>query len=356
MKENYQSMERNPPTISVIMPVYNGAQFLREAIVSVINQSFTDFEFIIINDGSTDDSARIIREYEQQESRIKFINQSKNSGLIEVLNLGLSLAKGKYIARMDADDISLPNRFEIQYKFLVTHVEIGVVGSNVHFIDSSGRRTSNFVNNPRLPQTPNQINWSLCFSCCLMHPTIMARRELLIDAGGYNKLAKHAEDYDLWVRMSATTKFYNLPQKLLLLRRHKTNITVVHIDTTLANSRRISQNHLSHFLDYEISYDLLAVFWKHGSIDKELTPRIIKIYEDLLNVFRFNFLLNSEETRFIKKDIVRRIVELLFQGNTRFQDYKALLIYAGRLNLAEVCKNYFKIKIRILWKRVKQLL
>ncbi|MBA4319137.1 MAG: hypothetical protein C0412_12120 [Flavobacterium sp.] len=345
-------MDRNSPVISVIMPVYNGAFFLRDAIESILNQGFTDFEFIIINDGSKDDSASIINEYVKKDSRIRFINQEQNSGLIDVLNMGLSLAKGEYIARMDADDISHPKRFDLQCRFLDSHPDIGVVGSNVHFIDSVGRRISNFLNNPRLPQTPNQINWALCFSCCLMHPTIMARRELLINAGGYNKLAKHAEDYDLWVRMTAITKFYNLPQKLLLLRKHETNITVIYIDTTLDNSRQISKNIISSIMNSEIPQEMIDIFWQPNNQHSIPQSQIIELFIKLEECYFKLYDPDQKDQLFIKKDISRRSMDLHLQDNRHQQSLKLLYKFALRIDFIEVLLVLIMNALRYSWRKL----
>ncbi len=349
-------MDSDHLTISVIMPVYNGALFLREAIESILNQSFSDFEFIIINDGSTDDSKGIIREYELKDARIKFINQEQNSGLINVLNLGLSLSTGKYIARMDADDVSLPNRFASQAHFLDTHPEIGVLGSNVHSINSVGRRTSNFINNPRLPQTSNQIKWSLCFSCCLMHPTIMARRELLLNAGGYDKSAKHAEDYDLWVRLAPTTNFYNLPQKLLLLRRHETNITVIHIDTTIVNSRQISNWYISTILDGKISQELVDIFWMVNVQQFINQAQIITFLKQLKESFVNKFKPEGFENQYINKNIARRSIELLLNNHEKSLFRSLLFGYAFRIDPIQVISILIVKILRDCWKKLKGIL
>jgi glycosyltransferase involved in cell wall biosynthesis len=346
-------MDQINPKISVIMPVYNSSQFLRAAIESILNQTMSDYEFIIINDGSNDESVEIISEYERKDARICFINNKENSGLIDVLNQGISVSTGDYIARMDADDISLPQRFKVQSQFLDTHPEVGVVGSNVHFIDSSGRRISNFINNPRLPQTTNQIKWSLCFSCCLIHPTIMMRQELVKKVGGYNKQAKHAEDYDLWERMSVITNYYNLSQKYLLLRKHEKNVTVLHMDTTLGNSQKISQKLLSNYLGYEVTNDEIAIFWNQEPSNNPTAPQIINIFENLLKVFITDNHLFQDDAIFIKNDITKRIIEFLFQEHYHLLDQKVLLSYACRSNFINALFNYILIKSRQFFRLIK---
>jgi glycosyltransferase involved in cell wall biosynthesis len=128
-------MRKQEPLISVVMPVYNAAQYLREAIDSILNQTFRDFEFIIINDGSTDRSLEIIQSY--NDDRIRLINQ-KNTGLAKALNNGIAIAKSDFIARMDADDISIPERLTSQFSFLESNVDVVAVGSNAEVIDKEG--------------------------------------------------------------------------------------------------------------------------------------------------------------------------------------------------------------------------
>ena len=125
------------PKVSVLMPAYNSEAFVAEAIESILNQTYTDFEFIIINDGSTDKTAEIIDEYAKNDSRIKFINNHKNQGLIAVLNQGLDLCTGEYVARMDSDDISMPQRFEKQVQYMDEHQEVGILGTWIDFFPTT---------------------------------------------------------------------------------------------------------------------------------------------------------------------------------------------------------------------------
>ncbi len=201
------------PPISVVMPVYNSAEFVAEAIESILSQTFRDFEFIIIDDGSTDESGAILRDYAARDNRIRYYAQ-ENCGLIASLNRYCPLAKGRYIARMDADDISLPTRLEKQFRFLENHPEIGILGARIQDVD----RFLTVRGTWPVPCDPAVIQWFLMFGNCMAHPSVTMRREVLERAGYYRNEAVHVEDYDLWIRASAISNLANLPEVLLHYR------------------------------------------------------------------------------------------------------------------------------------------
>ena len=202
-----------PPLVSVVMPTYNSERFLGDAIESIINQTFRDFEFIIVADKSSDRSDLILDDYAKKDNRIK-VFMEKKKGLIASLNKGCQLAKGKYIARMDADDISRPHRLEMQLQYLEEHPEIGVLGTGIRYIDEAGRLGKS-VRNPR---DPKLIKFYLHLENCFVHPSIMMRRETIEHLGFYNPEAIHAEDYDLWARATSVTQVSNLQDILLEYR------------------------------------------------------------------------------------------------------------------------------------------
>lgn len=208
----------NSPKITVLMPVYNAEKYLNEATNSILNQSFTDFEFLIINDGSTDDSKRIIQSY--NDRRIRYVENEKNLGLIETLNKGFDLALGEYIARMDADDISLPNRLEEQVRFLESSPDIGIVGSQIKTIgDIDG-----YIR--RRPTNPDEIKCALLFDTPLAHPSVVIRKKVFADNGlKYDPDFKHAEDYELWTRAVDCTKAANIDKVLLYYRIHQKSVS-----------------------------------------------------------------------------------------------------------------------------------
>lgn len=201
-----------PPLISVILPVYNGAKFLVEAINSILEQTFTDFEFIIINDGSTDDSENIILSY--NDSRINYIKKN-NTGISDTLVQGIQISKGKYIARMDADDIAFPTRFLKQVTFLEKNKEYILVASAVHYIDDGGK----FVGRSIPYMSDSLIKYNLRFGSVIAHPSVMFLKEAYLKTHGYNKEIKGMfEDYLLWLEMSKYGKFYNFHSPLIAYR------------------------------------------------------------------------------------------------------------------------------------------
>jgi len=199
------------PQISVIMSVYNGERYLRESVDSILNQIFTDFEFIIIDDGSTDGTWAILNSY--ADPRVRLVHNQKNIGLTCSLNKGLALASGEYVARQDADDVSLAERLEQQVRYLDIHPEVGLLGTGCWNLLPSGKQQSMV-----LPQTDMGIRWYLLFGTVLMHPTVVFRRRLVEQVGGYDPTIRVTQDYELWCRFAQVTRVANLPDRFVVMR------------------------------------------------------------------------------------------------------------------------------------------
>lgn len=206
------------PKISVVMSVYNGAAYVGDAIDSVLNQTYEDFEFIIINDGSTDKTSDIIDSY--TDPRIRKYPQ-KNKGLVPSLNRGLSLAKGEFIARHDADDISHPDRFALQVKYLEDHPRASVVGSSIEVMNSSGKITHHH----RVLANNQELKQELLVRSPFAHGSVMMRSSALSIVGEYNADFWPAEDYELWIRLATTGTFYNIDECLYVYREHAESIS-----------------------------------------------------------------------------------------------------------------------------------
>jgi glycosyltransferase involved in cell wall biosynthesis len=208
------------PEICVLMPVYNGERFLREAIASVLGQSFTDWELLVLDDSSTDKTASIVEEFARQDPRVRHI-VLPGLGLCGSLNEGLQRASSPYVARMDADDVCLPGRFAAQWEHFFAHPELDVLGTAIICIDEQGRR-ENVVVHPAGAQLPPAMQRT----CVLAHPSVMAKTSALQGLGGYSRAFSHAEDYDLWLRaLDAGLRLDNLSLPLLLYRRHAGNVS-----------------------------------------------------------------------------------------------------------------------------------
>lgn len=216
----------NTPVISVILPAYNCEAFIHKAISSVLGQTYTDFELIIINDGSADKTESIIAFF--TDTRIVYQKNPENKGLIYTLNRAIDLSRGRYIARMDADDICLPVRLEKQKNFLDQHEKIAAVASTVDFINELGEKTGVWELD-RLTVTPEQIKRKMPRENCLAHPTLMIRSDILKKLK-YNTYQKNIEDYDLWLRMlNRGYLIGKINEPLLLYRVHTASVTGVHL-------------------------------------------------------------------------------------------------------------------------------
>lgn len=208
------------PLVSVLMPVYNGGPYLAEAIQCILHQTFADFELIIINDGSTDDSEAVIRSF--HDPRIRYISQ-QNQGLAATLNNGLAVARGKWIARQDQDDVSLPERFAKQLAFLEAHPEVGLLGTCATVTDAQGKAIGALDH----PTTDGPLRFALLFDSPFVHASVMAARSLFEKVGGYDTDPLVFEDYDMWSRMMRHTQGANLPERLVRYREVSTSISRV---------------------------------------------------------------------------------------------------------------------------------
>lgn len=215
--------------VSVLMPVYNAAPYLREAIDSILAQTFTDFEFLVINDGSTDTSEEIITSYDDQ--RINYLKNEQNQGLVNTLNIGIEAAQGEYIARMDADDISLPARFSRQVDFMDQHPQVGACGTAYRYFGE-------VEETKWLPPDYRQAFTLLSSTSCLGHPTSLIRRSVLQHYNiRYEKEYEYAEDYALWIRIGQVSHLCSLSELLLLYRWHSSNKSKTDSNALLARNK-----------------------------------------------------------------------------------------------------------------------
>lgn len=205
------------PKVSVLMPVYKtNEKYLKEAIESILNQTFSDFEFLILDDCPEDPREEIIKSY--KDNRIKYYKNDKNLGISQSRNKLIGMAKGEYLAIMDHDDISLPERFKKQVEYLDEHSDIGVVSSNFKFIIEN--KISNY------PIDDYNIKLTLMFACIVWHPASMIKKSILVDNNiHYEEEFSPSEDYALWCRLIPFTKFHNIKDALFYYRNHEENTT-----------------------------------------------------------------------------------------------------------------------------------
>ncbi|TAL50348.1 glycosyltransferase [Patescibacteria group bacterium] len=200
--------------VSVLMSVYNGERFIREAVVSLLGQTFRDFELLIVDDGSSDATPQILEELTAQDTRCRVITNPTNIGLTKSLNIALRQAQGDYVARMDTDDVALPQRLEKQVLFLDTHQEVGIVGTAYQFIDNAG----NVIGETSPPIADQDLRRVLIRANPFLHSSVIIRKTVLDRVQGYNETFRRAQDYDLWMRLSLLTKLANLPDILMQKR------------------------------------------------------------------------------------------------------------------------------------------
>ncbi len=244
------------PEVSVIMPVFNGEKYLAEAIGSILNQTFKEFEFIIINDGSKDNTSKIIRSY--QDCRIRFVER-KNKGFSYSLNQAIQMSNGKYIARMDGDDIAYNNRFELQYKFMESHPAVDILGGQAEIIDAKGK----IVDEIRCPVSWENIQKCLKYLCPLCHPTYFVRKKAYDLTRGYRSLPP-VEDYDFLLRAAEKgCVIKNLSDKVLKYRKLSSGMTAENIQRTIYLTAMIQKMHSLRVKSHISDDKMLATLQKY---------------------------------------------------------------------------------------------
>ncbi|CAN5331668.1 hypothetical protein BH23BAC3_BH23BAC3_32640 [soil metagenome] len=233
------------PKLTVLMPVYNAEKYLREALESILEQTFADFEFLIIDDYSTDNSIDIVNSY--KDNRIRLVRNVQNMGISKTLNKGIELASSDLIARMDADDISLPERLNKQYNYLQEHPDCSMVSSNVEVISENGERLYLYQRESKL------FYYNLTFYCWIYHPSVMYRRQPIQDVGMYPPTL--SEDFHLWSKLIRKYSFYNMQEILIKYRMTKESVSnSVYAEEYRAAAKKQIKENLRYFVgeDYII--------------------------------------------------------------------------------------------------------
>lgn len=273
------------PLVSVLMPVYNAEKHLREAMDSIINQTYKNIEFIVINDGSTDRSLEIIKSY--NDARLVLISNDVNRGLIYSLNYGIGQCKGKYIARMDADDISLPERIAEQVKFMEMHEDVGVCGCDyIQFSKTSEKKYKALTNH-------DEILSHMMFNSAVIHPSLTIRKSMLerfnpVFNAGYN----HSEDYELWSKLIFECKFSAVSKLLFKYRIHASQVTNVHSNVQTNSADKVRKELLDKlgFVYSQKDYELLCQL---------AGPNLFNTKQDILSweSFLFRLIEQNEQTK-----------------------------------------------------------
>lgn len=295
--------------ISVIMPIHNCDTYLRQAIDSILQQTFTNFEFIIVDDASNENTKKIIKSY--TDERIVLLENKEKLGVAKSLNKAIAIAQGDYIARMDADDISLVNRFDKQISYLEKKPLIDLVGSNAYLINANDKEIGLYIR----PSLPKIIKWTAFFSNPMIHPSIMAKAPIL-KQNHYQENLENGQDYELWSRLIFTNhaQLANLDDFLLKHRVHQESVTQkAIIQNKKGGSLKISTNNLNYFgLDAPEKNNYLQVlFDQNVTIKKYLS--LIKSIKKLEKKFIINEQLNPQEIQAIKDNNRKRYFGLIKQ-------------------------------------------
>lgn len=267
-------MPASPPTVSVLLPVRNGGTHLSEAMASLVSQSFTDFEVVVVDDGSTDETAEALGEWRSRDDRVRVLTQAP-AGIVRALERGRSAARGRYLARMDADDIARPRRLELQLALLEAREELTGCGCLVEYfpleaVREGARRYQRWINGA---VTPEEISASMFVECPLAHPTFFLRADAVAEVGGYEDHG-WPEDYDLVLRMAAAGhRFGKVPEVLLDWRERSDRLSRTHENYSATAFLACKVHYLRASL---LANERAAVIWGAGPVGKGLARALIE--------------------------------------------------------------------------------
>jgi glycosyltransferase involved in cell wall biosynthesis len=323
--------------ISVLMPVFNTDKYVHQSIQSILNQSFEDFEFIIINDGSTDDSLKIIQSF--QDKRIRIIQNEKNLGLIKTLNKGIDLAKGKYIARIDADDIAHPERLAKQFDFLEKNPNYALVGTQAKFIFGDKLSNSKFK-----METESDLLVTLSlFNSPFIHPSVMIRTAILKEFY-YDEDFTTAEDYELWTRILRKYPCANLDESLLSYRLHDNNISTLQNNKQLESVKRIYRSNLEYIKMPYMELDLDIYLKISGSYQQKISIRDLESMSEWLVKMQTHLLKEG----IYQEEIIKKTVGIVWYQVCKKMSYNKLLIFIKYFN-SRMIQKVSKKEISILF-------
>ena len=296
------------PKVSILTAVYNSAAYLSEAVESILGQSFRDFEFIIVDDASTDNTSDILDSL--TDSRIVRLQNGDNLGLTASLNRALEVARGDYVARQDGDDISLEHRLAQQFAYLEAHPDVGVVGTQMDIMDEGGE----IIGHYELPLTHSLLAWNLFFDRSFAHPTVMMRRQILQDVSGYDESFRVSQDFDLWTRLVQRTRFANLPDTQVLYRNHKAALGHTYANEQYDNVLRARHALASRLLDTDFPLDLFAWIEMSQQTDCDLLEAqkraVLNTILRLEEAFISEKIISSEDAEEVHAEVLSKILQV----------------------------------------------
>ncbi|MHC1740433.1 MAG: glycosyltransferase [Anaerolineaceae bacterium] len=294
------------PKLTVIMTVYNAERFVGQAIQSVLDQTFSDFEFIIVEDGSTDDSLKVIKQF--SDPRIHLIENGQNLDIVESSNKALSLSRANLIARIDADDICFPERFEKQMDYLEKHPQVGLLGSAVQRINGEGMKCGK----TRLPYVESfLLKFWLNFENVINHPTIIFDKRILSQTGFYDPTALYVEDYDMCIRLSQLTEIANLPEPLVYKREHQGNVSLVHRDIQQSNHIKVMEREINKLTGMNYPSVYFEELYAKTSLSFDFSRKLIALYDSAVRIFATQRKLTDSQIRQLQYTVSWRINSIL---------------------------------------------
>lgn len=339
------------PKVTVLMSVYNGEKYLREAVDSILNQTFKDFEFLIINDGSTDKTLDILQSY--KDPRIRIVNNKKNIGLTKSLNKGLKIAKGEYIARMDADDVSLPKRLQFQVNLMNKNKDTVLCGTNTLSINETGEK----ISGPWWQDSLLPMEWQILLSNPIAHPTAMIRKNFIINQfQPIYRTIVNAEDYDLWCRLVLRGKIERLNKVLLFYRLRKDSES----HRNIGQAKKDSRESLNTLIEKISGRKTPKIHFVLTSFCQKKSKRELSIYK----IYKWlHFLKNKAGKRWqwnrftfqlVSRDINMKIVKYIF--SSPFNKKCRLIWELLMLRKCNILMILLKSKVYKVFKRTYRLI
>lgn len=315
--------------VSIIMPVYNGSMFLKSAIESILQQTYICFELVIINDGSTDESESIIHSFSDQ--RILYIHHKNNMGLVAALNSGISAASGKYIARMDQDDLSLPDRIGAQFEFMEQHDKVVLLGTQLQVL------WDNKISH--MYKKNDELKTSLLVGSSFAHPTVMMRASTIEEHNiRYEEAYLHAEDYGFWSQISQYGEVHNLNQVGLLYRKHSNQYTRVFTEQMKKATRRIRKDYTVRLglTLTDVEFSLLNSIAEKTYLEEESFD--IKEAANLLNMLVYNLPNLGLNKKSVEKVIYSLWLQLCgeLQKKSKYSMYREFKMFKKDLSLLDI--------------------
>lgn len=315
------------PAVSVLMPVYNAELYIKEAIESILNQSFKDFELLIIDDASTDKSVEIIESF--HDHRIVLLQKLINSGITDSLNMAIPLSKGKYIARMDADDISFKNRFDLQFHYMENNPDVLVLGAMYKIIGTE-------ITNKNLPITYDQVKPVSLMKTPVAHPTVFIRRNVFDTYNlKYDRSLEPAEDFDLWSRVIEFGKVENLPEVLLHYRVHQEQISSLRKEKQIEMANKVILRQLLKLIDfnnktYDSDFSVRILSQHHWDVTSDDLIKVDSFLKDI-------WAANKEKKMYNELFLLEILKEIWIHYIYKLKKYELK-------NLLSLLRNPIKIK------------